>query len=60
MFIDEDTMQELEDIVFDRNHAHATCNNCGHSQDVEPDANYPCPECNEGRLRSQLVMYGLI
>ena len=60
MYIDEQTMQELEDIVYDRCHDHATCEECGHSQDVEPDADYPCPECNKGRLRSKLKRYGLI
>ena len=60
MDISEETMKELEDIVFDRCHDHAMCNNCGHSQDVEPDADYPCPECKKGRLTSKLVMYGLI
>ncbi len=33
MYIDEKMMQELEDIIFDRCHAHATCSECGHSQD---------------------------
>ena len=53
-------MQELEDIIFDRSHAHATCEECGYSQDVEPDASYPCPECGKGKLESQLRKLGLI
>lgn len=57
---DDALMNELEDIIFDRTHAHATCEKCGHSQDVEPDASYPCPECGEGILESQLMKMGLI
>ena len=53
-------MQELEDIIFDREHAHATCEVCGYSQDVEPDADYPCNQCNKGRLTSPLHKLGLI
>ena len=58
--LDENMMDELEDILFDRCHAHATCSECGHSQDVEPDASYPCPECGEGILESQLRKMWLI
>ena len=60
MYIDEEMMNELEDIIFDRAHAHATCEKCGYSQDVEPDASYPCPECGKGKLESQLRKLGLI
>ena len=60
MHLDNIDYDELEDIIFDRCHAHATCKECGYSQDVEPDADYPCPECGKGRMISQLRMYGLI
>ena len=60
MYIDDEMMNELEGIIFDECHAHATCKECGHSQDVEPDADYPCPECGKGRMTSQLRMHGLI
>ena len=53
-------LEELEDIIFDRAHAHAECGVCGHSQDVEPDADYPCPECGKGRLVSPLRQLGMI
>lgn len=33
---------------------------CGHSAEVEPDADYECGECGEGRLTSPLVRLGLI
>ena len=36
------------------------CAECGHSQTVEPDGDYPCPECGEGRLQSILMKHGLI
>ena len=56
----EINFDELEDIIFDRAHAHAECGKCGHSQDVEPDADYPCPECGKGRLVSPLRQLGMI
>ena len=59
-YIDPDIMQELEDIIFDRCHASASCDHCGYTQNVEPDADYPCNECNKGRLISPLRKYGLI
>ena len=59
-YISEDQMQELEDIIFDRCHASATCDHCGYTQEVEPDADYPCMECGEGRLISPLRKLGLI
>lgn len=36
------------------------CPECGEFSRVEPDADYPCPECNEGRLQSSLIIEGLI
>ena len=56
--ITEEELQMLEDIVFDRVNAHATCDECGYSQDVEPDADYPCNQCNKGRLTSPLIKLG--
>ena len=58
--IDLDMMQEIEDIIYDRCHASATCNVCGYTQNVEPDADYPCIECGKGRLTSPLHKLGLI
>ena len=60
MMLSDREMQELEDIIFDREHANATCEVCGYNQDVEPDADYKCPECNKGRLISPLRQLGLI
>ena len=42
------TEQALEDLENDE--FYATCAACGHEQQVEPDASYPCPECGEGLL----------
>jgi predicted Zn-ribbon and HTH transcriptional regulator len=39
---------------------YATCKACGYEQEVEPDAEYPCPECKKGRLASPLVEWGMI
>lgn len=36
------------------------CDVCGYATTVEPDADYPCPECGEGRLQSVLIQQGLI
>lgn len=33
---------------------------CGNTATVEPDADYECAECGEGRLTSPLVRLGLI
>ena len=54
------SMNELKAIVFDEQNDWAECSKCGYTQDVEPDADYPCPECNKGRLTSQLRKAGLI
>jgi len=56
----EDEMNRFERIVFDLENDFAECEVCGFSQDVEPDADYPCPECNEGRLTSSMRKAGLI
>ena len=58
--VDNKTLQEIEDIIFERTHAHAKCEECGYNQDVEPDADYPCPECGKGQLISPLRAMGLI
>jgi len=54
------SMDELQRIVFDEQNDWAECSKCGFSQDVEPDADYPCPECGEGQLTSNLMRMGLI
>ena len=53
-------MEELKAIVFDEQTDWAECSECGHTQDVEIDADYPCPECKKGRLTSNLRRMGLI
>ena len=53
----EDEMDRFERIVFDLENDYAEC---GHEQEVEPDADYPCPECNKGRLTSSMRKAGLI
>lgn len=38
----------------------AECGECGYAARVEPDGDYACPECGDGRLRSSLIDEGLI
>ena len=54
------TLEEIEDMVYDREPCMATCPECGHEQEVEPDANYRCPICGKGKLVSPLVKLGFI
>jgi hypothetical protein len=62
MIIDDNTLEELEAAVFGEELPVVECTNpdCGHVQEVEPDADYPCPVCKEGRLVSPLRALGLI
>ena len=54
------TIEELELIMSD-GMADVDCTaGCGYGGMVEPDADYPCPDCGEGRLISPLVEAGLI
>lgn len=53
------TIEELEQIMHD-GMADVECEVCGHCATVEPDGDYPCPECGEGRLVSPLILEGLI
>ena len=53
------SIAELERIMAD-GFAEVECPACGDYTRVEPDADYPCPECNEGQLVSPLVAEGLI
>jgi len=59
MILTEDEMRQCEDATVD-GVCEGTCNKCGHSQPVEPDAYFPCPECKEGKVASILMKYGLI
>jgi rubrerythrin len=52
-------MDELEAIM-NEGVAEVECPVCGYFATVEPDADYPCPECGEGRLVSPLIEEGLI
>jgi|ETN07SMinimDraft_1059922.scaffolds.fasta_scaffold346455_2 predicted RNA-binding Zn-ribbon protein involved in translation (DUF1610 family) len=56
----EEEMDRFERIVFDLENDSAECAECGFSQDVETDADYPCPECGKGRLTSSMRKAGLI
>jgi len=53
-------LDTLQSIIFGDENDFAECSECGHSQDVEPDADYPCPECDKGRLVSQCRRAGII
>tara|TARA_Y100000310_G_scaffold186420_1_gene186582 strand:- start:2128 stop:2304 length:177 start_codon:yes stop_codon:yes gene_type:complete len=57
--LDDYEMQLAEDAIMD-GVTLGSCNKCGHEQEVEPDASYPCPECKDGKLQSVLMKYGLI
>ncbi len=59
IMIDEDIMRQLDDAIVD-GVCEGTCNKCDYSQDVEPDAYFPCPECKDGKVASILIKYGLI
>jgi hypothetical protein len=52
-------IEELEQIMSE-GVAHVECAECGYSDTIEPDGDYPCPECGEGRLVSPLILAGLI
>lgn len=52
-------IDELEAIMMD-GVAEVECSKCGHGATIEPDGDYPCPECGEGRLVSPLILEGLI
>ena len=53
------TNEELEQIISE-GVAEVECPKCGCWATIEPDADYPCPECGEGRLVSPLILAGLI
>jgi len=53
------SIEELERIMFD-GIAEVECEGCGYEATIEPDADYPCPECPDGRLVSPLILEGLI
>lgn len=55
------TIEELERIMWD-GMVTVDCTNpdCGEAATVEPDADYECYHCGEGRLVSPLVTEGLI
>lgn len=53
------SIEELERIMAD-GFAEVDCPSCGYGARIEPDADYPCPECKEGRLVSPLIEEGLI
>ena len=53
------TIEEIENMLLD-GAIFATCKKCGHEQEVEPDAEYHCPECKIGKLVSPLIELGLI
>lgn len=55
----EYTIEDLEEIMCN-GVAEVACDKCGHEATIEPDGDYPCPECGEGRLVSPLIVEGLI
>jgi len=57
--MDNYDLEELENIMVD-GVATVECTECGYIANIEPDADYLCPECKKGRLISPLRKYGLI
>lgn len=51
--------QELWDIMYN-GVAEVECAECGYCATIEPDGDYDCPECEEGRLVSPMVELGVI
>lgn len=51
---------EAIEIAMNEGSHEATCFKCGYTMNVEPDGDYPCPECKGGRVTSILIAYGLI
>ena len=52
----EDAMAQMDDY----GSCEGTCDNCSHEMTVEPDGDYPCPECGKGRVQSPLFRAGMI
>ena len=59
-YISDEEMDRLERLVYDEEMDYTECEKCGYSTVIEPDGDYPCPECGEGRITSTLMKYGLI
>ena len=59
MDFDELTPDEFEELVY-ASSFDVVCPRCGYSAVIEPDADYPCPECKRGRLTSPLHELGII
>lgn len=56
-------MNEIEQAMADWDaygSCEGTCDSCSHEMTVEPDGDYPCPECGKGRVTSPLIRAGLI
>lgn len=53
------TTEELQHIMSEAR-VDVDCTACGYGDTIEPDGDYLCPECGEGRLTSPLVTLGLI
>ena len=59
MTLTPEELGQCEDAIMD-GRCEGECSECGYSQTVEPDGDYPCPECGEGRIQSVLIKYGMI
>jgi Zn finger protein HypA/HybF involved in hydrogenase expression len=59
MILTQYELSQCEEAMMDGT-CEGECAECGHTQTVEPDGDYPCPECKEGRIQSVLVKYGMI
>ena len=55
----EDELYEMKRATFE-GMTLGSCNVCGYEQEIEPDGNYQCPECGNGKLQSVLIKYGMI
>lgn len=57
---DDFDIEELEAIMRDGMVDVECTAGCGHWATIEPDGDYVCAECGEGRLVSPLILAGLI
>ena len=53
-------MLELFQEIMMQGFADVDCTVCEHAARIEPDGDYLCPECKEGRLTSPLIDAELI
>jgi len=56
----EDYDEEALEEIISEGVASVECTNCERTVRIEPDGDYPCPHCGEGRVTSPLILLGWI